>query len=343
LQSNTTGIGNTANGTDALFNNTADANTAVGNGALFSNTTGVSNTAIGAAVLHDNTIGFDNTATGLLALTSNTEGFQNTATGGAALQLNITGNNNTADGAGALNANTNGSNNTATGLDALVSSNGDNNTADGFQALSANTSGSSNTAIGDGALSSDTTGGGNTAVGRLAGTNVTSANNVICIGSGVAGTNVSGTTYMAGIFGVTTQLAATPVVIDSNGQLGTASSSRRFKREVKPMDQTSEAILSLKPVTFQYKADKTGTPQFGLIAEEVAEVNPNLVVRGKDGEIYTVRYDAVNAMLLNEFLKEHRKVEKLEATVADLATQLRQVSAQLQMNNSPAQVVANHQ
>jgi uncharacterized coiled-coil protein SlyX len=117
---------------------------------------------------------------------------------------------------------------------------------------------------------------------------------------------------------VTTQLAATPVLIDSNGQLGTVSSSRRFKKEIKSMDQASEAILSLKPVTFEYKTDKTGTPQFGLIAEEVGAVNPDLVVRGKDGEIYTVRYDAVNAMLLNEFLKEHRRVQEQGATIAQL-------------------------
>ena len=306
-------------------------------------------------MLHDNTAGFDNTATGVLALTSNTEGFQNTATGGGALQSNTTGDNNTADGAGALNRNTNGQANTATGLDALVSSNGDDNTADGFEALFANTSGSINTAIGDGALNSNTTGGGNTALGRFAGTNITNANNVICIGSGVAGTNVSGTTYIAGIFGVTTQLTAAPVLIDSNGQLGTLSSSRRFKKEVKPMNQASEAILSLKPVTFQYKSDKIGTPQFGLIAEEVAEVNPDLVVRDKDGEIYTVRYDAVNAMLLNEFLKEHRTVQEQGGTIAELkkqvttltatmkkqGAQIEKVSAQLEASKPAPRVVNN--
>jgi hypothetical protein len=122
-------------------------------------------------------------------------------------------------------------------------------------------------------------------------------------------------TFVAGIRGITTTNAI-PVVIDSAGQLGTICSSRRFKKEIKPMDKASEAILGLKPVTFTYKSDNTATPQFGLIAEEVAKVNPDLVVRDKDGEIYTVRYDAVNAMLLNEFLKEHRKVEKLEATIA---------------------------
>src|SRR5439155_18443535 len=138
---------------------------------------------------------------------------------------------------------------------------------------------------------------------------------------------------------------AIPVLIDSAGQLGTVSSSRRFKKEIKPMDQTSEAILGLKPVTFRYKSDSEGTPQFGLIAEEVAEVNADLVVRDENGEIYTVRYEAVNAMLLNEFLKEHRKVEKLEATVvqqqkefeaavAELKGQIQKVSAQLELSKS---------
>jgi hypothetical protein len=161
---------------------------------------------------------------------------------------------------------------------------------------------------------------------------------------------VDGTTYIAGIFGVTTQLAATPVVIDSNGQLGTVSSSRRFKKEVKPMDQTSEAILSLKPVTFQYKADKTGTPQFGLIAEEVAEVNPELVIRDERGEIYTVRYDAVNAMLLNEFLKAHRRIEEQDKRIDQLTAQLKQqaaqiqkVSTQLELSKSAPQTVLNNQ
>src|SRR6266705_3000639 len=127
--------------------------------------------------------------------------------------------------------------------------------------------------------------------------------------------------------GVTTANAAIPVLIDTVGQLGTTSSSRRFKKEIKPMDKASETILGLKPVTFHYKSDTTETPQFGLIAEEVTGVNPGLVVRDENGEIYTVRYDAVNAMLLNEFLKEHRKVEELEATVAkqeDLRTTVAQ-------------------
>jgi septal ring factor EnvC (AmiA/AmiB activator) len=110
--------------------------------------------------------------------------------------------------------------------------------------------------------------------------------------------------------------------VDSNGQLGVSASSQRFKKAVEPMDKASEAILALKPVTFQYKADDTNTPQFGLIAEQVAEVNPDLVVRDHKGEIYTVRYDAVNAMLLNEFLKEHRAFVKKERKIEDQQTEI---------------------
>jgi len=184
---------------------------------------------------------------------------------------------------------------------------------------------------------------------------VTTANNVICIGSNnVSGANVSDTCFIGNIRGVTTQNAnAIPVLIDPAGQLGTMSSSRRFKKEIKPMENASEAILGLKPVTFEYKSDKTDTPQFGLIAEEVAEVNPDLVVRDEKGEIYSVRYDAVNAMLLNEFLKEHRKVQELtkdfQATVAQLtarldeqAAQIQRVSAQLEASKRATQVVLNN-
>jgi Chaperone of endosialidase len=158
-------------------------------------------------------------------------------------------------------------------------------------------------------------------------------------------------TFIAGIRGIATANAnAIPVLIDSTGQLGTASSSRRFKKEIKPMNRVSEAILALKPVTFHYKSDNSGTPQFGLIAEEVAQANPDLVVHDENGEIYTVRYDAVNAMLLNEFLKEHKKVEELEgivtslaATVKEQAAQIQKVSAQLELSKPTPQTVLNDQ
>jgi trimeric autotransporter adhesin len=168
-------------------------------------------------------------------------------------------------------------------------------------------------------------------------------------------------TFIDGIRGATIGGTAIPVLIDGNGQLGTLSSARRFKKEIQPMDNTSEAILALKPVTFHYKSDNTNTPQFGLIAEEVAEVNPDLVVRDENGDIYTVRYDAVNAMLLNEFLKAHRKAQQQEATITQLkkdfratvaqlaarldeqATQIQKVRVQMETSKAAPQTVANNQ
>jgi hypothetical protein len=159
-------------------------------------------------------------------------------------------------------------------------------------------------------------------LGGSAGLNVTTADNVICIGS--SGANVNNSCFIGNIFGVTTGGVGSPVLVDSSGQLGTMSSSRRFKKDIGTMGKASEAILSLKPVTFYHKSDKTGTAQFGLIAEEVAQVNPDLVVRDAKGEIYSVRYEAVNAMLLNEFLKEHRKVEEQQATITELKSTVAQ-------------------
>ena len=280
-------------GAGTLVDNTADNNTATGAGALLNNTTGDSNTATGAFALFSNTTGNANTVTGDSALSSNTTGFRNTATGAAALFSNTTGPANTAIGFGAL------TNNTIGGT----------NTANGYQALSSNTTGIGNTAIGNGALDGNTTGDDNIALGVAAGSSVATANNVISIGA--TGANVSDTTWIDNIYATTTVSATTlPVVVSDSGQLGTAPSSARFKKEIKPMDKASETILALKPVTFHYKSDNTNIPQFGLIAEDVAEVNPDLIVRDKNGDIYTVRYDAVNAMLLNEFLKEHKKVEE---------------------------------
>ena len=234
-----------------------------------------------------------------------------------------------ANGVAALNVNTTGGNNTATGCLALfLNTEGLFNTAVGVNALFHNTTGDNNTAVGSSALSNNNTGNNNIALGFGTGSNVTTANNVIAIGS--AGADVNNSCYIGNIRGRTTQNAnAISVVIDSSGQLGTVSSSARFKNEIKPMDKASEAILALKPVTFHYTSDKTSTPQFGLIAEEVAKVNPDLIVRDEKGEIYTVRYDAVNAMLLNEFLKEHRKNEEQEATIAQLKKEL-QATAGLQ-------------
>jgi hypothetical protein len=348
LQSNTTGSFNTANGYQALFKNaTGSENTATGAQALLSNTSGIQNTAHGAFALFSNSEGSANTANGDSALFNNTRGTGNTATGFQALFGNAGGSFNTANGNGALGANTTGSANTATGDSALGSNTtgggntatgqvalasnttGGGNTAHGQFALASNTSGASNTAVGFNALGELATGNFNTALGLDAGTGVTTANNVICIRH--PGANVSGTTWIGNIYGVSTQSGTTlPVVVSNGGQLGTASSSRRFKKEIEPMDKASESILALKPVTFHYKNDAMNTPQFGLIAEEVAEVNPDLIVRGENDEIYTVRYDAINAMLLNEFLKEHKKVGKLEATLEAVNARLREQAAQIQ-------------
>jgi hypothetical protein len=381
LFSNTTGVWNTALGYQALYQvTTGNQNTATGFQALFSNTTGDLSVANGAQALYSNTTGFWNTATGFQALYSNTTGSDNTANGLYALVFNTTGGSNTANGVFALNNNTTGGSNTATGFDALsFSATGNNNTAIGAYALSKFFAGDSNTAIGFGALSASGfrsgSGSGNIALGYYAGAGLMSGDNNIYIGNpgpnmffdesntiriGTQGTQTA--TFIAAIRGVGTYMDAVPVVIDSFGQLGTASSSRRFKKEIKPMDQTSEAILGLQPVTFQYKSDTRGTPQFGLIAEEVAEVNPDLVVRDAAGEIYSVRYEAVNAMLLNEFLKEHRTVQELKSTVAKQeaiiaqqqngmealaatlkaqASQIQKVSAQLELSKATPQMAGN--
>ena len=336
LFSDTEGSFNTATGAGTLLFNTAGSNTAFGAAALLFNTTGEDNTAVGTAALLNNANGIVNTAVGSAALRDNTDGNFNTAVGQQALSANISGQENTAIGFVALANHPTGNFNTAVGTSALLNTTAAQNTAVGAHALQTNDTGNSNTAVGNGALVSST-GSGNIALGQNAGGSVTTASNVTCIGT--SGANVDNTTWISHVFGVTTQSGMTaPVIVSNTGQLGTVSSSRRFKHDIRPMEKTSEAILGLKPVTFHYKSDETNTPQFGLIAEEVAAVNPDLVMPDENGNIYSVRYDQVNAMLLNEFLKEHHKVEKLEATVADLAEQLQKITAQVQMKNSSARV-----
>jgi uncharacterized coiled-coil protein SlyX len=257
----------------------------------------------------------------------NTTGTQNTANGRAALEFNDTGINNTAVGALALFNNTTGNLNTANGVQALfANTTGINNTAIGVEALFHNTTGNSNTAIGSYALGNNTSGSHNIALGVNAGVGVAGASNVIAIGDGIIGADVADSCFIGNINGVNEGGTISAVYINSNHQLGTQAppSARRFKKEIKPMDKASEAVLTLKPVTFHYKSDKANTPQFGLIAEEVAEVNPDLVVRDEKGQIYTVRYDQVNAMLLNEFLKEHHKVEEQQATIGELKSTVAQ-------------------
>jgi hypothetical protein len=347
LRTNTTSSFNTAIGAGALFSNVADENTATGAGALLSNTNGDRNTANGAFVLFNNTTGTSNTgdgwralfqnttgarntASGRQALPSNTTGFENTATGSVALQNNTTGNDNTATGFAALNSNTTGALNTANGTGALVNSTGDLNVALGFAAGVNLVTGNNNIDVGNVGVPRET--------------------NAIRIGAQITVTDQFGVlhpahtaTYIAGIRDATTGIAdALPVLIDSAGQLGTTSSSRRFKSEIRPMDKESEPVLALKPVTFHYKSDSKGTTQFGLIAEEVAKVNPDLVVRDRNGEIYSVRYEAVNAMLLNEFLKQHQTVQELKKQVAELTAGLQKVSAQLELSKPAPQTVLNN-
>ena len=359
LYVNTTGNYNTGVGAGTLILNTADSNTAVGTAALLLNTTGSNNTAVGTDALVYNDTGSSDTATGAFALFSNTVGSSNAAFGASALYHNTEGTYNTAVGSSALASHIIGDRNTAIGYYALQGdTTGERNTAVGGLALYQNTSGTFNVAIGVQALSSNTEGGGNIALGFGAGDSVTTANNVICIGA--SGENVNASCYIGNIFNATSSLG-TAVFVNSAGKLGTTTSSRRFKDDIKPMDQASEAILALKPVTFRYKQqiDPKGVPQFGLVAEEVEKVNSDLVVRDKEGKPYSVRYDAVNAMLLNEFLKEHRKAQQQEATITQLkkdfdatiaqltarldeqATQIQKVSVQMEASKAAPQTVAN--
>jgi hypothetical protein len=346
---------NTVLGEDALLNNLGIQNTAVGWSALLNNSNGSFNTAIGQNALLNNTSGDDNTAIGDAALRENTIGFSNTATGSLALFFNTTGNANTATGAFALTSNTTGFNNTAHGISALkFNSTGIRNTANGFGALLNNTTGNDNTATGFSALISNTTGSQNVALGFKAGIDITTGDRNIDIGNpGHAGESNTirigriqdqTATFIAGISGATVPTGVA-VIVDADGHLGTTTSSARFKEAIKPMDKTSEAILALNPVTFRYKheLDPAGIPQFGLVAEEVEKVNPDLVARDEQGKPYSVRYDAVNAMLLNEFLKEHRKVEQLEKQIESLTAGLQRVSAQVELSKPAPQTVLNNQ
>jgi hypothetical protein len=341
LRDLTTGTFNTAIGLFSLALNTGgNSNTGVGAGALRNNTTGDQNTATGVNALLHNTTGQRNIATGWEALISNTIGSLNTATGVDALFTNTVGNSNTANGGGALFSNTSGSENTAIGDNTLVNNTiGIDNTAVGESALLANINGDNNTAIGTNALAYTTTGNRNVALGVAAGFNATTGSNNVYIGAGMQGVaGESNACYIAGIFGQASASGAA-VSINSSGKLGTVTSSRRFKYGIKPMDKASEAIFALKPVTFHYKKeiDTAGSSQFGLVAEEVEKVNPDLVVRDKEAKAYSVRYDQVNAMMLNEFLKEHRTVQELkfnavkqEATIARLEQQIQALTAGLQ-------------
>jgi hypothetical protein len=301
-------------------------NTAEGTLALFSLTTGAGNTALGYRALYSNTSGFNNTATGLNALAGSVDGVENVANGVAALGSNASGSANTAVGnyaLGLLGVNgTSQNGNTAVGFSALQllqnQEEADNNTAVGAFALGNAFKGAFNIALGFGAGSSLEVGHNNIYIGNPGG----NESDTIRIGEEqtrffAAGIGVTQTaTFIAGISGVA--VTGVPVRVSSSGQLGVAPSSERFKDKIKPMDKASEAILALKPVSFRYKKeiDPDRTTQFGLVAEDVAKVDPDLITRDEQGRPETVRYDAVNAMLLNEFLKEHRRVQELKSTVA---------------------------
>ena len=291
------------------------------------------NTAVGDSALI-NTTNFGNTAIGNQALYANTVGFGNTATGSVALIYNTTGSSNTATGSGALFSNTIGGANTANGNDALFSNTGSDNTAVGAEALVGNTTGNFNIALGAGAGGNLTTGSHNIDMGNHG---FPGEANTIRIGK--QGTQTA--TFIAGISGATVATGVA-VIVDSDGHLGTTTSSARFKEAIKPMDNASEAILSLHPVTFRYKheLDPEGIPQFGLVAEQVEKVNPDLVARDAEGTPYSVRYEAVNAMLLNEFLKEHRKVQEEEATITQLKANVAKQDARAERQEG---VVADQQ
>jgi endosialidase-like protein len=364
LRTNTAGDFNTALGAATLFANTANQNTALGAGALLSNATGAFNTANGAFALFSNTDGPSNTAVGNMALFNNTSGDGNTAVGESAMIANTMGASNTAAGVSALRNNLTGNFNTAIGHGALVANQASANTAVGFRAAYGNTTGYSNTAIGNGALIANETGweniaigdgalasnaasttstavgvralgGGtqgvlNTAIGYEAGYNVDGIGNV-CIGPGVHGeAGTLGNTWIANVY--SSAAGDRAVYVNSDNKLGTLVSSRRYKDNIKLMAEASEAIFSLHPVSFRYKKeiDPARCLSFGLIAEDVVQVDPNLVTADRNGNPETVRYEAVNAMLLNEFLKEHRKVQKLETALEALNARLKEQEMELQ-------------
>jgi hypothetical protein len=374
---------NTAEGDFALFSlTTGTENTALGFQALYSDTDGSLNTATGRFALLTNTEGSENTAVGASALKLNTTGSQNVALGRSALFNNTTGSFNNALGYNAMSSNTSGYENDAIGdCGLMANTTGHDNQSLGEGALINNTSGIFNVAAGAFALAGNTTGELNVGLGFQAGFNLTTGNNNVYIGNlGVAGESntirigepvavtaagpspaptlpAHTATYIAGIYS-TTVAKGLVVKVDSTGHLGTVGSSERFKDAIKPMDKTSESILALKPVTFRYKheLDPEGVPQFGLIAEQVEKVNPDLVARDEQGKVYSVRYEAVNAMLLNEFLKEHQTVQELksaaakqDATIAHqqkqieaLTAGLQKVSAQLELSKPAPQTVLNN-
>jgi hypothetical protein len=363
LLSNGAASFNTGVGAGTLLVNTANENTAVGTGTLFTNTTGANNTGCGTFALWFNADGADNTAVGDSALFNNVSGVTNVGVGVFAAE-NTTSDFNVAVGGFALTANVAGTRNTAVGAGAMENG----------------AAGDDNTVVGE-IAGNEITGSGNSCFGSAAGSHIVGAVDGVVIGNGANGAgiglvaaprvisigNVVGASsvfgdvhdscYIGSIYNQNIGGAGTPhaVWVDADGTLGLMPSSRRFKHDIKPMDQASAALLALKPVTFKYNSDKKGTQQFGLIAEEVAEVNPDLILRDDQGVVLSVRYEQINAMLLNEFLKEHKKVEEQQASISQLKSEMQtmvaqlkeqaaliqKVSAQLEVNKAAPQVVAN--
>jgi len=366
LKFDTSGAHNTGVGAQALLHNTLGSyNTAVGENALVFNTSGSMNMALGQGALAGNFDGSFNNAMGFQALSANTAN-DNTAVGAGALATNSTGGENTAAGASALNSNIDGDGNNAFGDAALFTNNhGDFNNAFGHVALFVAT-GDFNTAFGDEAGRDLSSGSGNTFIGAGAGSTTTMVNGMVLIGLNVIGDNTSNHTFIRNINTTSVSGGGTDTVTVNltTGLLGHLTSSRRYKEDIKPMDNASETIFALKPVTYRYKKDidKSQAIDYGLVAEDVAKVDPNLAIRDGKGQIDSVRYNAVNAMLLNEFLKEHQTVkalkstvEKQEATIAqqqkgmevltaqlkEQASQIQKVSAQLELNKTAPRTVDN--
>jgi hypothetical protein len=346
LYYNATGNNNTATGVGALYSNTTgNYNTASGSQALYFNTTGNYNTASGDLALYFNTTGYENTASGYGALDWNTAGYLNTASGSGALARNTTGYQNTASGESALSRNDTGAWNTASGSQALrTNTTGYNNTASGWTALAFNTTGNNNTASGSQALYYNTTGNLSTAVGYSAGYNAVGSNNIFINNEGAdADSNtirlgiVTPTenypdahtqTFIAGIANAT--VSGSAVFIDSNGQLGIATSSGRFKEDIQDMGNASSSLLQLRPVTFHYKPEYSRSApglQYGLIAEEVAKVYPDMVQYDKDGRPFTVQYQVLSSMLLNELQKQHAAMERKDVEIANLRRAMREAES----------------
>jgi hypothetical protein len=356
LYNGTTISGNTAVGSQAMFSDTTGSDdVAMGFFALYHNTTGAFNVAIGADALLANTTGGENTAVGSETLEAATTAIQNTAVGFDAMVYNVTGSGNTAVGGGALTFTTSASKNSVLGVGAMAMGEGDYNVAVGYSAAYSMT-GSNNIVIGYNGGLNLTKGANNIEIGNEG---LKKDANLIRIGDA----SVQKETFIAGISGVTVANGVA-VMVNKQGQLGVATSSARFKDDIQPMKDSSDVLLSLRPVTFRYKKelDSSGAPQFGLVAEQVAKVDPDLVVRDDSGKPYTVRYEAVNAMLLNEFLKEHQKVEtqsqqieslekhlgeqgkintEMRAALKAQAAQIQKVNAQLATQQSAPPLVSN--